>query len=225
MLGSDPRRGGRASGTRFFMLFLYSSLPAWKAPSHAVMSRRSALAATGAALFPTASHAFDLPPPDGLVAAFNPYDAEALKDPSLAKKYADMPSPDKGRQQSAAYFAVSNGDTTSLQAMADGGWNLAELADDNGKTLLHRAAQIGNEPAITLLLKAGCPIDAYTTFQETPLHLAVRNHKLASVKLLVESGASTSALYSTNGDTALTLAKKYKFVDVVDYLKSKGAGA
>lgn len=205
------------------MLFLFSSLLAWRAPSHAVISRRSALAASGAALFSTASHAFDLPPPDGLVAAFNPYDPEAPA--ALAKKYADMPSPDKGRQQSAAYFAVSNGDMASLQAMADGGWYLADLADDNGKTLLHRAAQIGNEPAISLLLKQGCPIDAYTVFQETPLHLAVRNRKLASVKLLVESGASMSALYSTNGDTALTLAKKYKFVDVVDYLTSKGAGA
>jgi ankyrin repeat protein len=201
------------------LLFLLSSL-ALRAPPHMV-SRRSVIVTT--VLSPTAVSAFDLPPPDGLVAAFNPYDIKALEDPNVRSKFAAAPNPDKARQQSSAYFAVSNGDIDSLQAMADGGWALAELADDNGKTLLHRAAQIGNEPAVKLLLKMSSPIDAYTSFKETPLHLAVRNNHLECVKLLVDAGASMSALYSTNGDTALTLAKKYKFADVFEYLKSKGA--
>jgi hypothetical protein len=127
------------------LLFLLSSL-ALRAPPHMV-SRRSVIVTT--VLSPTAVSAFDLPPPDGLVAAFNPYDIKALEDPNVRSKFAAAPNPDKARQQSSAYFAVSNGDIDSLQAMADGGWALAELADDNGKTLLHRAAQIGNEPAAT----------------------------------------------------------------------------
>ena len=107
--------------------------------------------------------------------------------------------------------------------MADGGWALAEIADDSGKTLLHRAAQVDNESAVKLLLTMGSPLDAYTSFKETPLHLAVRNNRLACVKLLVEAGASTSAPYGKSGDTALALATKYRFESVVEYLKSKGA--
>ena len=66
---------------------------------------------------------FDLPPPkDGFVAAFNPYDLKALEDPEVRRTYAAKPNPDVPMQQSSAYYAVSNGDIESLQAMADGGW-------------------------------------------------------------------------------------------------------
>ena len=148
----------------------------------------------------------------------------SLDDPMACRSAAAMANLDKQRQLVAALYAINNGDMASLQAMADGGWALAELVDgDSGRMLLHRSAQVDNEPAVKLLLKLGSPIDPYTSFQETPLHLAVRNNKLACVKALVEAGASTSALYSSNGDTALTLAKKYKYEDIVLYLKSKDA--
>jgi len=37
-----------------------------------------------------------------------------------------------------------------------------------------------------------------------------------------EAGASTAALYSKTGDTALTLAQKYRFESIVEYLKGRG---
>jgi hypothetical protein len=183
------------------------------AESAAAASRRSVLAAAVAALLSpaVAAIAYDLPPPTEMM------DQVALR------KYAAMVNPDKKQQQGPAFIAITNGDMPTLQAMADGGWALGELADDAGKTVLHRAATVGNEPALLLLLKAGSPIDAYTSFNETPLHLAVRNNRLACVKLLVEAGASTAAEYGKNGDTALSLAQKYKFEPIVEYLKIKGA--
>ena len=63
----------------------------------------------------------------------------------------------------------------------------AELADDGGRTLLHRAALIGNEEAVKFMLKLGSKIDEYSKFKETPLHLAIRNNRLACVKVLVEA--------------------------------------
>uniref|UniRef100_A0A7S0HXF8 Uncharacterized protein n=1 Tax=Phaeocystis antarctica TaxID=33657 RepID=A0A7S0HXF8_9EUKA len=183
------------------------------AESAAVASRRSVLATAAAALLSpaVAANAYDLPPPT------------EMTDPVALKKYAAMGNPDKKQQQGSAFIAITNGDMPTLQAMADNGWALGELADDAGKTVLHRAATLGNEPALKLLLKAGSPIDAYTSFNETPLHLAVRNNRLGCVKLLVDAGASTSAEYGKNGDTALSLAQKYKFEPIIDYLKSKGA--
>ena len=71
--------------------------------------------------------------------------------------------------------------------------------------LLHRAAQLGNEPAVRLLLKAGSPLDPYTAFRETPLHLAVRNNQLACVQALVEAGASLLPLTSFSTSPYLLL--------------------
>ena len=192
----------------------------------AVATRRDVIAGIfGAALLSPASaaSAFDLPSLDGLAGAMTPYN---LDDPEANRRSAAMANPDRNRQQIAAFAAVNDGDMVTLQAMADGGWALAELGLDDsgvGQTVLHRAAFLGNEKAVRLLIKAGTPIDAYTTFKETPLHLAVRNNRLVCVKALVEAGASTSKEYSTNGDTALTLAQKYKFESIVAYLESKGA--
>jgi ankyrin repeat protein len=45
----------------------------------------------------------------------------------------------------------------SLQAMADAGWALGSVKDSAGKTPLHRAAQVGNAPAVELLIKYGTP--------------------------------------------------------------------
>ena len=96
-------------------------------------SRRSVLATTAAALLSPAAavRAYDLPPPT------------QMEDASARRTYASMGNPDKSKQQGSAFIAVSNGDMPTLQAMADSGWALAELADDADKTVLHRAAQVG----------------------------------------------------------------------------------
>jgi len=104
--------------------------------------------------------------------------------------------------------------------MVEGGWDLAACKDSAGKTVLHRAAQVGNGPAVAALLKAGSKIDAMTQWKETPLHMATRNGRLAVVKQLVEAGASTST-QTYGGDDALTIAKKYKMKEVAEFLTSK----
>ena len=193
-------------------------LPLALQPSR-LTSRRSVIATT--LLSPVGASAFDLPPRDGLAGAVAPY---SLDDPEACRKYAARPNPDKTRQQAAVIQAISTGDIGSLQAMADGGWSLAEFVDEeSGTTMLHRAAKVGDEAAVRLLLKGGSPTEAYTSFMETPLHLAVRNNRLGCVKALVEAGASASALYGkSGGDTAVTLAQKYRFESIVDYFESKG---
>ena len=90
-------------------------------PQLAVASRRSVLAtSTVAVLSPAAAGAFNLPPP-----------TEA-SDPEKRRAYAAMENPEPFAQQNPAFFAVTNGDMESLQAMADSGWALTELADDAG---------------------------------------------------------------------------------------------
>ena len=96
-----------------------------------------------------------------------------------------------------------------------------------GWTALHRAADAGDEAEAEAAIAADpSSIEALTAgYRETPLHLAIRNNRLACVKLLVEAGASTSLEYGAKGDTALTLAQRYKFRPIIEYLSSKGATA
>ena len=145
--------------------------------------------------------------------------------------YMNRENPGVGAQYSSALQVINGAPGTSmeyLQAMVDAGWVLTDpaMADDGGRTLLHSAAKIGNEEGVKFMLKQGSPIDAFSKFGETPLHLAVRNNKLACVKLLVEAGADPSLKYGIKAQDsypALTLAERYKFRPIVEYLKSKGA--
>ena len=122
-----------------------------------LMGRRSvvALGAVAAGLRLPAS-AFDLP-------ALDEFD-----DPRARKKAAALSNPPLGKQQSSAFYAVSTGDLTSLQLMVDNGWELGKAKDTAGKTVLHRAAQVGNVPAVEVLLKQGATsVDALTRWEET----------------------------------------------------------
>ncbi len=162
-------------------------------------------------LSPTAARAFQLPP------------ATKATDPEERKFWAAQQNPEPNQQLSPAFQALNTNDMESLQAMADAGWALPEIADDAGRTMLHRAAMIGDAEAVSFMIKQGSKLDAYSKFQETPLHLAIRNNRLACVKVLVEAGASTSLKYGTKDDTALTLAERYQVRPIAEYLKSKGA--
>uniref|UniRef100_A0A7S4B6E0 Uncharacterized protein n=2 Tax=Chrysotila carterae TaxID=13221 RepID=A0A7S4B6E0_CHRCT len=101
--------------------------------------------------------------------------------------------------------------------MLDAGWDLNSATDSAGKTTLHRAAQVGNEVAVKMLLDAGVKVDPITRWNETPLHFAVRNGRLGAVKQLVAAGASLSK-ETFGGDNALQVARKYRMTSIVDFL-------
>mmetsp|Transcript_4119 Transcript_4119/g.8910 ORF Transcript_4119/g.8910 Transcript_4119/m.8910 type:complete len:198 (-) Transcript_4119:327-920(-) len=193
-------------------LLLALTLTAAAAMSTGGCARRQALtlgaAAASCAVLPLrASNAFDMP------------SLEEFDDRKARKYYATMPNPSANKQQSLAFYAVSTGDQDSLQAMVNAGWDLATVSDTAGKTVLHRAAQVGNGLAVDTLLKAGAKVDAMTQWKETPLHMAARTGQLACVKALVESGASLTKT-TIGGDTALVLARKYRMARVEEYLAS-----
>eukprot|EP00967_Tisochrysis_lutea_P101338 scaffold151963_cov35-Tisochrysis_lutea.AAC.1 len=177
------------------------------APSSALLSRRAVLALP-IAMTPTSALAFQTPA------------LEQFSDPKARALAAPRPNPELSTQQQAAFFAITNNDLLTLQKMIDSGWDLAKATDTSGKTSLHRAAQLGNADAINILVKAGVPLDPINTWQETPLHIAARNGCVAAVKTLLDAGASTSA-QTFGGDTAMSLAQKYKKASVVELLASK----
>lgn len=158
--------------------------------------------------FDSNANAYDLPPLD------------AFEDPKQRSVFATKPNPSSDKQASCAFYAVTVGDVPTLKQMVDNGWDLDKATDTAGKTTLHRAAQVGSTAAVQVLLDAGVNIDSKTKWDETPLHMAVRNGRLNVVKQLVAAGAS-KAKKTYGGDNAASLASKYRMTSIAEYLSSQ----
>merc|ERR1719460_1203205 len=181
------------------------------APPGAQPGRRAVLqqsaAAAASLLAPGLAGAFDVPPLD------------AYDDPKAKLAFEGKANPPLTKQASSAFYAITTNDDTGLRRMIESGWDLSAASDSAGKTAMHRAAQVGNTGAIQLMLDAGVKPSVANKFDETPLHMAVRNGRLPAVKLLVGAGADLGAK-TFGGDTALSLAAKYRMKPIEEYLSS-----
>src|SRR5688572_16743107 len=98
------------------------------------------------------------------------------------------------------------------------------LAQGDGMTALHWAAEHGNPEMVQALLKAGAKVSSVTRIGSyTPLHLASKAGNAAAVKFLLGAGSDVKATTTTSGVTALHLAAAGGNADVVTALLEKGA--
>jgi ankyrin repeat protein len=102
-------------------------------------------------------------------------------------------------------------------------FNINELRPDQGRTLLHGAANRGSAKAVRWLLEHGADPSVLDSLQRTPLHVcAERNTSAGVAKLLVAGGAELS-MRDALGRTPLDYARKNNRMKVVEYLISVGA--
>ncbi|KAL7912680.1 ankyrin repeat-containing domain protein [Trichoderma velutinum] len=97
--------------------------------------------------------------------------------------------------------------------------------DDDGRTLLSHAAELGRCNVIQLLIETG-KVDLNETDGETgmtPLHWAVVGGHLSVVELLVNAGAQLETKEKEYQMTALGLAIQHKQKDVFDFLLQRDA--
>ena len=73
---------------------------------------------------------------------------------------------------------------------------------------------------MSILLKAGAPVNAATISGKTPLHLASENGHLETVKVLINANASMDLL-DNNKDTPLHVATQKGQLKVIQYLITK----
>ncbi|MBI5164996.1 MAG: ankyrin repeat domain-containing protein [Magnetospirillum sp.] len=95
---------------------------------------------------------------------------------------------------------------------------LAET-DNDGRTLLHRAAMAGNADMVRLLLNASLDVNARDFSKKTPLHMAANGQV---VEILIARGASISAVDS-HRRSALHWAAIRGSKPVVEALLARGA--
>ena len=104
-------------------------------------------------------------------------------------------------------------------------WNRipATKVDERGGSLLHVAAEHGQEEVVRLLLEAGAICNLATTHRGiTPLHLAAMNGHLEVLGTLLEAKASHDQATTDYGGTALHLAAFNGRLEVVRLLLQVG---
>ena len=114
-----------------------------------------------------------------------------------------------------------------FQRHGEGNYDVAALCLESGvdingieagRTLLHAFAHQGDLVGTRWLVDHGARIDVRDQGNNTPLHKACeRNSTLTVVKLLLERGASLTAV-NNDGETALAVAIKNDKKSIAEYL-------
>ena len=119
--------------------------------------------------------------------------------------------------------AAGRGDVATVRRLLREGADV-NLAQGDGMTALHRAAERGDVSLAEILLYAGANVDAGTRIgRYTPLHVAARKGHEAMVKLLLGAGADASARTTRSGSTPLHLAAATGNGAIVSALVRAGA--
>ena len=100
----------------------------------------------------------------------------------------------------ALIMAITNGDTEKVANLLDTGIPI-DTQDDEGKSLLHWAAESGHVATNTvrLLIRRGCEVNSVDVRGLSPLHWAAAMGDKDAVQELIRNGASKSMVVGTFG--------------------------
>src|SRR5688500_16261511 len=118
--------------------------------------------------------------------------------------------------------AAMDGDRAKLQQLVQSGADV-NLAQGDGMTALHWAAEHGDSAMAATLLRSRANVKATTRIGDyTPLHVAARNGSAAVVRMLLAAGSDARAVTSS-GATSLHFAAGAGSAGAVSELLAKGA--
>lgn len=137
-----------------------------------------------------------------------------------------MNSPIRERVSEAATHtelmrAALEGNVPALELMLNGGQD-PNARDKNGRTALMFAVINMHSTAGKLLIDHGADINAVANDGSTPLMLAASSGDTESVRELLKRGASLNGRQRWTGETALTLANRRGYRDIVELLVAAG---
>ena len=120
--------------------------------------------------------------------------------------------------------ATKRGDVTAVRSLLASGADV-DVAQGDGMSALHLAAESGNLEITRLLIEAGARVEARTAIGGyTPLHVATGGAHAAVVRALLDAGADPAVVTTNTGVTPLHLAAKVLGGEVaVRALLEKGA--
>ncbi|KAF7169987.1 hypothetical protein CNMCM5623_002503 [Aspergillus felis] len=120
--------------------------------------------------------------------------------------------------QKAIHLAAERGNERILRQLLEQGVEINSRCADE-QTVLHRAAFVGSEPVVELLLQTpGVKVNAQDSLKRTALHLAAQYGHKGAVKKLLSSGRVDLSLPESAGKTPLHLAAEYGNEAIVELL-------
>ena len=152
--------------------------------------------------------------------------------------------------QNLVHYARYN-DVLGMEELISHGIDLNKF-NERGENALHIASSFGNLDVVNLLIEAGADLDIRSMSKRSAVEIATRNNQLKIVTRLIEAGASlavkdgTLLMLATGckykevakilidfgidinakdsyGETALEKARKYRNVEMVEFLREAGA--
>ena len=118
--------------------------------------------------------------------------------------------------------AARRGDAAAVRSLLQQGAD-ANVAEGDGMTALHWAAEHGDRDLAALLIESGASPRAETRIgRHTPLHLAAKSGQAAVARLLVAANADVSAL-TTTGAAPLHFAAASGSAETITILLDRGA--
>lgn len=121
--------------------------------------------------------------------------------------------------RTALIEAAGNGHTEVVNILLRAG-AAVNIKGPEGKTALMLAAD--DREVVEALLDKGAELEAKDDFGRTPLFYAVVMHQLNKLRVLLNGGVNVKAK-SNDGLTALDLAERYGFDEVINILKRRDA--
>ncbi len=108
-----------------------------------------------------------------------------------------------------------------VQALITAGADV-NFVNEQGDTMLMRAAGAGNLERVKALIAAGADVNAKGRYEYTPLMEACRNNQRETAMELIAAGADINAK-NYRGETVLSIAKESGATMLARYLQSIGA--
>lgn len=118
------------------------------------------------------------------------------------------------------FAATALGDIEQARRLSSADKNLAQTADQEGRTPLHWAVQNDQLPLTAFWLQAGVPPAATNLAGQTALHIAAGKNLVEHMKLLLAAHALTD-VRDTNGWTPLDAATRAKQTEAIRLLLSE----
>ncbi|WP_462431752.1 ankyrin repeat domain-containing protein [Bacteroides nordii] len=121
----------------------------------------------------------------------------------------------------AQYASIKTGDTLTLRQMLNEGVPV-DAAEEDGKTLLMKAAAKGDLAQIKFLLEAGADVEQKSNKGYTPLYYAASENQKEAIDMLLKAGADLNK----KGPLGLSITAEISFfhnLTMTRYLLEKGA--